>query len=87
MVSVVGRTLTYEFAHEVLGLLGHIVIRPVTGPHWQLECQCATSGAAETLAERKATLISLGEYVRKLFEERYFQATLGERPSPEHPLH
>lgn len=75
-VSVKGRVLTYEFAHSHLGELGRIVIRPVEKGLCHLECQYVGSGDAALVAERKAKLISLGEYITSVFAERHRQKSI-----------
>lgn len=87
VVEMVGRALRYEFSHPSLGDLGHIVIRPIAegSDHCKLECQCRAGGPADVAAMRRAYLISLGEYIRKVFEERFAGDDAVAKP-PEAPL-
>jgi hypothetical protein len=83
LVSQEGRVVTYGFAHETLGELGRIVIRPVYGTTCMLECQCAGGGSPETAAERRAQLIRLGEFIRKVIHE----SSADDIPDSVHRLH
>jgi hypothetical protein len=82
VVPMVGRAIAYEFSHPTLGELGHIVIRPVAegSDHCKLECQCVAGGTSDAAAMRRAYLISLGEYIRKVFEKRYADETATDPP-------
>ena len=69
--SVDGRVLTYVFAHNTLGEIGRIVIRPVDGGMCSLECQYDGSADPQLVRERKARLINLGELITLIFAERH----------------
>jgi len=66
-----GRVVTYVFAHDRLGEIGCIVIRPVADGYCNLECRYDSSGDPRVVAERKARLISLGEFITAILAERH----------------
>lgn len=75
--SVDGRVLTYEFTHTRLGNLGQIVIRPVEGGLCELDCRYASDTDQNLVAERRAQLIRLGQYITSVFAQRQREKNVG----------
>jgi hypothetical protein len=73
--SVDGRVVTYEFTHPRLGNFGQIVIRPIEGGQCQLDCQYAGDTDQDLVAERRAQLIRLGQYITSVFAQRQREQT------------
>lgn len=65
-----GRVLTYVFAHDRLREIW-TVIRPFSEGSCSLECRYDGSGDPRVVAERKARLISLGEFITAILDERH----------------